>query len=389
MDTNNFRTKTHFIRRSNPTVDGFWGIALDVGYSSVKAYGPNSICSFPSFAKKVDNTENFGRPTDSDILYKDETGVYVVGEQAYAQINPKDSSNDTNSMFIRDRFSNRIFLIISRVGLALSMNANQYGDPAGKKIKVQTGLPPAYLTEDSCMLIDALSGHHTFAVKQGANPWKQYDFDLARNDISVMPQPMGTLISISTDKDGKTVPNAKRYFNSNVLIFDPGFGTLDTFNIKNNMIDDFNTYKNLGMHRVFTELTKEIRNTYGPQIQVHELQEDLKTGTFRKFDRNTHGCVATDFSDLLEKCSKKVCDEALATIDETYNYLQYHDYLVLTGGTSSAWDKYIKDYYKNMETLQIINGTLTDDIPSIFTNARGYYNKLLNDLRKAARGAGQ
>lgn len=388
LETKNFRTQTNYIYRKNPNVDNYWGIALDVGYSSVKAYSPNSIVSFPAFAKKVATTEGVMRSADSDIFYKDETGIYAVGEQAYAQINPKDSSNDTNSMFVRDRFSSKVFQIIARVGIALSARANQYGNPEGREVFVQTGLPPAYLDEgDDAELIDALAGTHEFAIKCGNQPWKMFKFTLPEDHISVMPQPKGTLLSIATDANGKTIPRAKDYFAGRLLIFDPGFGTLDTFNINKNVIDSHNTYNNLGMHRVFEELVKEISNEYGVQLHIHELQEDLKTGTFRFFQKKMKKSTFVDFSELLAKCNERVCKEALATIDETYDYLAYHDYLVLTGGTSNAWDPIIREYYKDMETLTIINGTVTDNLPSIFTNVRGYYMKLLHDLQMKAKKA--
>lgn len=388
LEAKSFRTQTNYIYRKNPSVDKYWGIALDVGYSAVKAFSPNSIISFPSFAKKVSSAEGILRSNNSDIFYKDETGIYAVGEQAYAQINPKDSSNDTNSMMVRDRFSSKVFQIISRVGIALSARANQYGNPEGKELFVQTGLPPAYLDDgDDADLIDALVGTHEFAVKCGDQPWKMFKFNLPEDHIFVMPQPKGTLLSIATDSQGKSVPQAKDYFSSRLLIFDPGFGTLDTFNINKNKIDNYNTYDNLGMYRVFEELTREISKEYGVKINVHELQEDLKTGTFRFFQKKLRKSQYVDFSELLIKCNERVCKEALATIDETYNYLAYHNYLVLTGGTSNAWEPIIKDYYKDMETLTIINGTLTDNLPSIFTNVRGYYMKLFHDLQMKAKKA--
>ena len=74
--------------------------------------------------------------------------------------------------------------------------------------------------------------------------------------------------------------------------------------------------------------------------------------------------------------------EALKTIDGFYNYLQNQDYLVITGGTGAAWFNYIKEYYKDLETLTIIDGASNDNLPSIFSNVRGYYMQQLNNLKK-------
>ena len=74
--------------------------------------------------------------------------------------------------------------------------------------------------------------------------------------------------------------------------------------------------------------------------------------------------------------------EAINTINGCYNYLQDEDYLVVTGGTGAAWFNIIKDYYKNMTTLKVIDGSANDNIPAIFSNVRGYYMQQYNLLKK-------
>ena len=59
MDTSKFKTKTEFIERKNPSVSNVWEIALDIGYSAVKLFGPNIVARFPSYAKRVENANSF------------------------------------------------------------------------------------------------------------------------------------------------------------------------------------------------------------------------------------------------------------------------------------------------------------------------------------------
>ena len=77
MNSKNFKTKTFIQPRYNPQVPGFWPLALDIGYSSVKMFSPNMVASFPSYAKRVefgaaDNV--IGEPDKTCISYRDENG---------------------------------------------------------------------------------------------------------------------------------------------------------------------------------------------------------------------------------------------------------------------------------------------------------------------------
>lgn len=386
IQTQAFKTKTILLPRENPKTEKYWGISIDVGYSSVKIFSPNMIASFPSYAKQVPfgtADHPIGGLEKTCIAYRDENNnEYFVGAIAQDSVKVGDSDNSTASLYVRNRYFSPEFKVISRVGLALGMMRNVHGDPSGKILHVQTGLPPEYLSTDSSDLKYCFEGHHEFSVKLGANPWITYSFDVLPENIEIMPQPMGTLISIATDKNGGQLPDAKKYFSSNLIIVDPGFGTLDTFDIKNHYLSNSKTWDNLGMHRVMKETSNLIKERYDTVIPVPAMQKLLGDGYFKtKFDPKTRQVKTVDFTDILAEANKKVCAEALVTIDGFYNYLQDEDYLVVTGGTGAAWFDMIKDYYSGIETLKIISGAQNDNIPAIFSNVRGYYMSQLNSLK--------
>ena len=89
-----------------------------------------------------------------------------------------------------------------------------------------------------------------------------------------------------------------------------------------------------------------------------------------------------DFSDLLEKANEKVCYEALQKVDNIYNNLIDHDYLVVTGGTGDAWKSIITEYYSGMDSLKIINGNQNDMLPTLFSTVRGYYLYIVNKMKR-------
>ena len=385
INTHNFKTKTIFTERKNESVDGIWTVALDIGYSAVKGFSNNMIYSFPSYCRKMTNQMlSFGDTNKTDIMYKDnETGEqWIVGAAAQEMITSDETRDSIAELYGRNRYFSDIFKVISRVGMGIGMLTNQYDTPNGKKLVVQTGLPPAYLKTDTPYLKEALAGHHNFSIKIGNKSWVSLEYDLDEDSIFVMPQPMGTLLSISTDNSGKTIPEAAKYFKSSMLIFDPGFGTLDVFNIRNKMIESTETFDNLGMKRVMQETSNMILDKFHQEVPVPAMQKLLTTGEVKCFNRKERKTTMNDFSDLLEKASEKVCYEALQKVDNIYNNLIDHDYLVVTGGTGDAWKAMITEYYSGMDSLKIISGNQNDMLPTIFSNVRGYYLYIVNKMKR-------
>ncbi len=381
----NYKSRTMNIPRESISVPSVWGLACDFGYSSVKGISPNNVFRHPSYAKKVDNIITLVDPDITDIYYKDcETGeMWAVGEGAQAMISMEDTSDSEQALYGRNRYYDPMFKVIARTGIGFGLLNNQYGSPSNKPLVLQTGLPPRYMKADKELLQDVLSGHHEYELKIGTSPWQKFSFDLPVDNILVMPQPMGTLLSICKDNKGELIPEAKEYLRSSMLIFDPGFGTFDVFDIRGKQIKGFETFDDLGMKRVFQETVNEIYNQYGTEITVPALQKYLETGMIPVFERKNNKSYDKDFSDILLNCSQAVCKEAIQRINTLYNNLNDHRYLVITGGTGAAWDQIIRSEYANRKTLEIIPGNKNDDLSYVFSNVRGYYMTLYGTLKNS------
>lgn len=294
-----------------------------------------------------------------------------------------DSNNSTAALYVRDRWSSPETKVITRVGLALGMMKNQFNDPSGKILHVQTGLPAEYMSMDMDDIKSVFIGHHEFMIKLGSNNWMPFSFDVLPENFAIMPQPMGTLVSVATDKNGGSLPEASKYFSSNLLIMDPGFGTLDTFNISNHFLSTPpKTWDNLGMLRVLQETQKLIKADKDVTIPIPAMQKILGNGYFMtKLNKQTMKRDQVDITPYLSEANKNVCKEAIDTINGCYNFLQDMSYLVVTGGTGAAWLSYIQNFYKEMDSLKVIDGAANDTIPAIFSNVRGYYMQQLNNLK--------
>lgn len=388
MNTADFRTRTIFKQRKNVSNDNYWGVALDVGYSSVKGFSPNSVFSFPAYAEKFDPKQSLsGNLPDESIFYKDNaTGeVWLVGSLAQDLVSIDNPKESVSSLYGRNRYFSPIFKIVSRVGLALACTTNQFDNPNGRPIALQTGLPPAYAKADTPLIIESFEGRHDFDIRIGNGPWLHYDITIPSSMIYVIGQPIGTLFSISLKNDGTQVADARKYFKSNILIFDPGFNTFDLFAIKNGMVDRYETLDTLGMKRVLQETTSVIMAKYGKDIPIQAMQKCLSDGSVTIVDKKTVTSQKVKLEDILDEANKKVCKEALDKTIEMFNYFSEYEYLVLTGGTGAAWNQQIRERLSGMETLQILSGNQNDELPYIFANVRGYYLFLINTLQRLNR----
>lgn len=385
INTSDFKTKTEIIDRKNLSFSSAWPVAIDIGYSAVKGFSPNKAFRFPSYARLVEgDVLSIGQEADDEFLYQDlETGeIWAVGENAIKMIMSNDTQDSIESLYGRNRYYSPMFKVLFRVGLALSIMPNSYGNQNNRPIYLQTGLPPKYLKSDSGILTEVLTGRHHFKFCQGSKGWKEYDIEISKDRIEIIPQPMGTLFSIASDNEGNQIKDAANYFKKRTLIFDPGFGTLDLFNVTDGVIKGSETSDTLGMKAVLLATCNKIYKKHGVEISVPRMQQVLAKGKFKKFNRLAKETEYIDFSDILERASLEICDKAISHMDSIYNYLSDYDYLVITGGTGEAWEAHIREVYRGMEdSLKIISGNQNDNLSYTFSNVRGYYMLLCNKLK--------
>ena len=385
MNTRKFRTKTELINRENKKVDGIWEIALDLGYSAVKLFSPNKVASFPSYAKRIDDTFQFaGQAPKEAIIYKNNVTneMWLVGEVAQNTITSGDTSDSESSLYGRERYENPMFTVIASCGLGIGLLENDLAAPKDDKIVLETGLPERYMN-DKADLIDALAGSYNFSLKLGASDWKSFVFEIDRADIDVMSQPKGTLFSVCMKNDGQFTADARKYLQTSGIVFDPGFGTLDIFPIYEGTVRNGETYSDLGMKRVLAETSKTILEKYKVEIPVPQMQKYLDRGTVRFVDRKKFISKDYPFDDILAASSNMVCKEAIKRMASAINLGDYN-YLIITGGTGAAWYHHIEETFKDFGSLTLIKGNQNDDLSFIYSNVRGYY---LNRYKKLLKGA--
>lgn len=383
METSKFKTKTELEFRNNGHTKNVYEVALDIGYSAVKLFGPCVVARFPSYAKKVGPDFSFlSNVDDLTIIYTDNKTKerWLVGETAQSQISRNDTSVSEAALYGRERYGTPMFKVLARVGLALGMLDKVNGKyvidfkPEEKTLVVQTGLPEKYLSMDKEYMTEILAGTHDFTLSIGSTEL-HFNFDLSTDNIYVMSQPTGTLFSICYEKNGSAHADAAEIMHSSALIFDPGFGTLDIFPFKNGTVDgNGETFPDLGMKRVMQDTVNRLRKEEGVDISVPALQQHLEAGYINHIDRKLNA-KKVEFGNILRECNRNVCEEAIETLLSIYDISDYK-YVIITGGTGAAWFQMIKDRFQNAidaGVIQIINGNRNDNLAFVYSNVRGYY----------------
>lgn len=378
MDTRTFSTKTERRLKENPHINGTHIIGLDMGYSGPKCFHENGNFVFPNYCQKLTG-EIFGELNKSDIIYEDlETHEkYCVGEMATKALS-EDSIVAEDAMFGRNHYLHPHFLVIFRAALGIAVWDIKTD---GSDVFLQTGLPPLYIATDEKYLRSVIQKQHKFKLTMGAVT-KEFDITLSKENIDVMYQPMGTFYSVVIDQNGNISPNINSYMNSNLMVLDGGFGTLDQFFIKNKQLQSKDTNSNLGMKRVLEETRDLIQKDLAAQgldisISIPAMQICLRTGKVKVNDMINLTVKEFPIEGYLEQANKMVREEAFESIKD---YIFDMKYLIMTGGTGAAWYDYFKTRLQNIQ-LEVLAGNNGSNLPIVYANARGYYMYRLNQLK--------
>lgn len=383
MSTKDFKRRTIINSTPFPGSSEKWVIGLDMGYSTVKGISQNAVWCFPAFAKKIPSDRLvLGAPEPSDIRYRDSSGTWVVGNLAYDEATSGEVITSEYELYSKNNFNSPMFRVKAAVGIAFGLKTNSFGSPKDKKIILQTGLPPKYLNyEIQDALVEGLEGEYHFELSVGGGQWEKYNFTIDTENIYVMAQPLGALISTSVAKNGRPAPDSKKYFQSDVIVIDPGFGTVDTYYVHqgNVMKEACETFNDLGMHEVFQRTCEEISKKFRRTITPTELETRLASGNIKIVNKKEMTSQLYDFNDVLEKNSLQVCSEVIEKMKQIYDCFVRTDYIIATGGTYEAWKDVFADTFRSMTSLELVPANINDvSLSNIFSNVRGYYYYRLN-----------
>lgn len=231
------------------------------------------------------------------------------------------------------------YLIMFRVSTGLMLQGNN--EPV-----VSVALPTDSYIDYKDELKRRLVGKHSFEVKQGNLSYRKIEFEIKKENLFVISQPMATLFHIALDRDGKLLN--EDLFIQKVSINDLGFGTSDietlhgetiikrqSFTSRHAML---NVYQKLSKHLI--EFTKNVDpEKSGKEYPIWSLPRIVRSGEI-SYKGKGH-----DVTPLVQESIKEV---GTALIDEVWNRLDYGDditYIILTGGASIPFKPYYRERF--------------------------------------------
>lgn len=352
---------------------------LDIGYSGIKIQSPRNASIIPSIVVKARNDSPL-LINGEDIRYRDEKGqMWYVGSLAKKTLLYGSTAIKSTTLLGRQRVQSEEFLVQSRIGFFF---AKLRGLPEGgydmdeRPLKVQTGLPPEFIVQDTETLLQRLTGEHSFYVRIGKRPWLNVKVILERRDIHVCKQPFGTLMSSVISEAG--VMTNPALLKKNVLILDAGFHTTDTYHFIQGAKEGASlTWENYSMQEVYQRTCSDILRESGNKadVSVYNLEKAFDSGVIHYGPKKE----PYDFKKNFYGNLRSVCNELLQELNAAYDNMINVDVILLTGGTGVAWERYIRDFYKDTKALEIILSG--EGREAARANVRGYYNLLVSRFR--------
>ena len=387
MEWKDFLIEPRIIDGSCVKVPGAKVIALDPGKSSMKGRTDNLTFLLQNAAEITQNEGSFRALKKTDVFVKNENGTFVVGEIAAALIAKSSSANFEDELYGKNRYAYPRFRAILEASLALSLQSNNFGSwTPGTRIVLGIGLAPGERRETFMeeTVIDNLAGHYQFEARFGNKAFEKYDFTIRKEDIYVMDQPMGALISCITNGGGRFNHDQEHLLQETSLVMDTGFRTLDLYPIAGGVLAGKpRTFDNLAMMEVYESCIRDIKENYGNTLTLSEFQYAVKKGFFMAGNWHRGQARKTRVEDILIRNSMAVCNMAIDKILNLYDGLQEYSNLVIAGGTGNVWMPIIRSRFRDMDGISIISANRNEtNLPNVFSNVRGFYYFTSNRLLK-------
>ncbi len=359
-------------------------VAIDLGYGGVKVYGMYGRHIFPSLPIEVGNDTTY-MDDDLHIKYKDEYGsVWYIGERARQSIEGNESNVD-KQLYKKNRIRTPEYKVLMRVAVFFGLLKDKATLVKNKKIKISTGLPEEYVEQDSTILRDAFKGHHHFEIAVGKGNWVKVSFDVDSDDIEVLSQPFGTIFSMAFNKYGKLI-NPELITSKNVLVFDGGFHSIDTYLSKIGDRGTSCTWVNYAMYDIYQKTCDDILNNTKPKKKVHVYELDKYINHPTKSGLVTYGATNQTYS-FEADFAKNLKNTALGIIRKLFN--EYNDFndidiVISTGGTGKAFYPYMKEeiYTEVVLAEKTDESNPADNFDTVFSNVIGFFYFMMGCISK-------
>lgn len=321
-------------------------IGNDQGYYGTKVVAKSNGKFYKMFIRNMVVPNRVGEITYNNdphnIMYREREGdrEWFCGKLAVEQ-SGDDELFDSHKrrLFSPTWFREQEYQIMFRVSTGLMLQGSN--EPV-----VSVALPTDSYIDYKDELKRRLIGKHSFEVKQGNLPWRRIEFEIKKENLYVISQPMATLFHIALDRDGKLLN--EDLFIQKVSINDLGFGTSDIETLHGETIIKRQSFTSRhAMLNVYTLLSKRLLeftrsvdpDNNGKEYPIWSLPRIVRSGEI-SFKGKTY-----DISNIVSESIREVGE---ALVEEVWQRLDFGDditYIILTGGASIPFKPFYRDRF--------------------------------------------
>jgi plasmid segregation protein ParM len=224
-------------------------------------------------------------------------------------------------------------------------------------INVVSGLPIGYFKQNYERFNEILTGHHsiTYHSYNGQKTTKE----IYINKVRMLPQPLGTVLNLLMDQNGKIVNH--ELANQKIGVVDIGFRTTD-FTILDHLryIDRGSRTIDTGISKGFSVIANKLREKCGVSVELYRLYRAAEMGSIKM---RGHGFT---FTKIRDQVYSQLAGTIASDIDRLWSDDWDIDTIVLTGGGCRELAEYLQP---------LIHGNVTPVDPATdprLNNVQGY-----------------
>lgn len=327
--------------------------ALDLGNKQTKLKSSKGEHVLPShFLKKRRLGTSIGNSFDNLDLT---TFSVPFSNEEYVWSNTIDSlhldSKMTDTLVRGNRYAKPAFKLLAN--FALGLMASDFEGASSKILEVElvVGLPSKdYIEEEKTdALVEVLKDQHQ--VKLDVET-----YTIKVSDITILPQPFGTLYQQLIDDQGLILDDSLKA--SKVGIIDVGGGTILIDTINNLMADNSVSKQiNSGVDSLYRNIAENLKG----EVSVYKIDKALRSQD-RVYEYSQNNKI--DISELASQSIDDFTEDLINSINSTLDDIVSMDALIFTGGGTNLINaKMIQEEYDNV--------TFVED-PEL-ANVRGFY----------------
>lgn len=303
-------------------------LGIDVGFGFTKATNGKDTFIFKSiFGEDADIQfwADFGDDTPTDHIHVTIDGKsYFIGDLAEQQSSVLHFTLDQEKLITN---------YVKILSLAVAGMFLDKGEAINVPINLVSGLPIGFFKQNHERFDELLTGHHsvTYHSQNGQETTKE----LYINKVRMLPQPLGSVLNLLMDDNGKIVN--KTLANQKVGVVDIGFRTTD-FTILDRLryIDRGSRTIETGIARGFSVIANKLREKCGVSVELYRLYNAAETGSIKMRGNRVN------FVKIRDEVYSQLAASIANDIDRLWAADWDIDAIILTGGGCRDLAQYLR-----------------------------------------------